>query len=245
MSIDAPPLERELVPTRAADIAETQAGAFSASFAELSPRDRYKLLCGAIVPRPIALVTTSDADGRVNAAPFSFFNVFGEDPALVILGLQHRPEGSTKDTNRNIRERSGFVVNLVDEALADAMNICAIDFPPDESEIEAAGLALLPSVAVAPPRIAQAPVALECRRHALLTFGPDRDILIGEVIHMHARAGLLNATTLHMDAHAYRPIGRLAGNLYARQGEVFALERQSYEEWRQRQPNGVEPREPV
>lgn len=204
---------------------------YSASFADLSPRDRYKLLCGAIVPRPIALVTTLHTAGRVNAAPFSFFNVFAEDPALVVLGLQHRPEGDAKDTNRNIRESGEFVVNLVDEPLAEAMNVCSIDFPPEVSEVEAAGLDLVASTAVEPPRIASAPVALECRRTMLLTFGPDRDLLIGEVLHLHARPGLIDPATLYMDHAAYRPIGRLFGSLYCRQGDVFSLPRESYPDW--------------
>jgi flavin reductase (DIM6/NTAB) family NADH-FMN oxidoreductase RutF len=99
------------------------------SFRELDPHDRYKLLCGVVVPRPIALVTTLDENGAVNAAPFSFFNVFSEDPPLVVLGLQHKADLSPKDTTRNIRRSGQFVVHLVDEALAAVMNDCAIDFP--------------------------------------------------------------------------------------------------------------------
>ena len=204
---------------------------FSVSFDELSPRDRYKLLCGVVIPRPIALVTTSDADGRVNAAPFSFFNVFSEDPALVVLGLQHRPGEEAKDTTRNIRERDEFVVNLVDEALAEAMNICAIDFPPERSELEAAALPVSASQAVRPPRIAAAPFALECRRTEILTFGPEREIVIGEVLHLHGRGGLIDPTTLYIDVDAYRPVGRLFGDLYSRQRETFALPRRSYQDW--------------
>lgn len=204
---------------------------FSAALADLAPRDRYKLLCGAVVPRPIALVSTQDAEGRVNAAPFSFFNVFSEEPALVVLGLQHKPDASAKDTTRNIREHGEFVVNLVDEALAEAMNICAVDFPAEMSEIDAAGLDLAPSIAVRPPRIAAAPFALECRRTVILSFGPQRDLLIGEVLHFHGRAGLVDPETLYIDVEAYRPVGRLFGNLYSRQREVFALARRSYDEW--------------
>src|SRR5579864_9307133 len=97
----------------------------SFSFHDLAPRDRYKLLCAVVVPRPIALVTTLDENGALNAAPFSFFNVFSEDPALVVLGLQHRPDGTPKDTTRNIHRCGEFVVHMVDEALASAMNDCA------------------------------------------------------------------------------------------------------------------------
>ena len=95
------------------------------SLRELDPRDRYKLLCGVIVPRPIALVTTLDENGAVNAAPFSFFNVFSESPALIVLGLQHKPDHSPKDTTRNIHRDGEFVVHMVDEALSVAMNDCA------------------------------------------------------------------------------------------------------------------------
>jgi flavin reductase (DIM6/NTAB) family NADH-FMN oxidoreductase RutF len=98
-------------------------------FRELDSHDRYKLLCGVVVPRPIALVTTLDENGAVNAAPFSFFNVFSEDPPLVVLGLQHRADLSPKDTTRNIQRNGQFVVHMVDEALAAAMNDCAVDFP--------------------------------------------------------------------------------------------------------------------
>ena len=116
------------------------------SFRELDPRDRYKLLCGVVVPRPIALVTTLDENGSVNAAPFSFFNVFSEDPPLLVLGLQHKADFSPKDTTRNIHRSGQFVVHLVDEALAATMNDCAIDFPSGDSEVEATGLKTLPSI---------------------------------------------------------------------------------------------------
>ena len=122
-------------------------------FAELAATDRYKLLGGLIVPRPIALVTSHSPDGRVNAAPFSFFNVFAEEPPLVVLGLGISPLGGAKDTTLNIRDTGEFVVNLVDEPIAEAMNLCAIDFPPEISEVEVAGLDLAPSEKVAPPRI--------------------------------------------------------------------------------------------
>ena len=101
----------------------------SLSFADLEPRQRYKLLCGLVVPRPIALVTTLSPAGVVNAAPFSFFNVFSENPALIVLGLQHNADGTPKDTTRNIQISSEFVVNLVDEGIAEAMNITATEFP--------------------------------------------------------------------------------------------------------------------
>jgi flavin reductase (DIM6/NTAB) family NADH-FMN oxidoreductase RutF len=114
-------------------------GHLSFNFAELQPSQRYKLLCGLVVPRPIALVTSISREGIVNAAPFSFFNVFSEHPALLVLGLQHNQDGSPKDTTRNIHLSGEFVVNLVDEALAEAMNLTATDFPPGEGEPMALG----------------------------------------------------------------------------------------------------------
>lgn len=203
----------------------------SLPFPDLDPRERYKLLCAVIIPRPIALVTTVDEAGGVNAAPFSFFNVFSEDPALVVLGLQHREGGALKDTTRNIARSGVFVVNLVDEPLAEAMNLCAVDFPPQVSETDAAGLDLRPGIDVPVPHLAGAPFAFECRRTVSLAFGPGREILIGECLRLHARPGLLDPATLRVAAEAYRPVGRLFGDLYARQGDRFALSRQSYEDW--------------
>jgi flavin reductase (DIM6/NTAB) family NADH-FMN oxidoreductase RutF len=203
----------------------------SLSFADLAPRDRYKLLCGTIVPRPIALVTTLGPGGDVNAAPFSFFNVFSEEPALIVLGLQHKPDHAPKDTTRNIARTGHFVVNLVDEALADAMNICAVDFPPEVSEIGAAGVTLREGVEIPVPHIAEAPFALECRREVSLVFGPQRELLVGEVLRLHARPGLLDTARMRINADAYRPVGRLFGDGYARQNDRFDLVRQSYADW--------------
>ena len=108
----------------------------------LSEHDRYKLLISLVIPRPIALVTTLGPTGVVNAAPFSFFNMFSESPPLAVLGLQVKPDGGLKDTSAHIRDRGEFVINLVDEALGQQMNQCAVDFPPEISEIDAAKLTL-------------------------------------------------------------------------------------------------------
>jgi flavin reductase (DIM6/NTAB) family NADH-FMN oxidoreductase RutF len=211
------------------------------SFRELDPHDRYKLLCGVVVPRPIALVTTLDENGAVNAAPFSFFNVFSEDPPLVVLGLQHKADLSLKDTTRNIRRDGEFVVHMVDEALAATMNDCAVDFPAGSSEVIAAGLATLPSVDVRVPRLAAAPFALECRRHVALSFSPGRELLVSEVLRLHAREGLVDTVNMYIDLASYRPIGRMFGNLYTYQRERFAMDRESYAQWsaRARAANGA------
>lgn len=206
----------------------------SFTFSELQPRQRYKLLCGLVVPRPIALVTTMSPDGVVNAAPYSFFNVFSENPALLVLGLQHNDDGSPKDTTRNIHLTGEFVVNLVDEAIADDMNLTATDFPPGEGEPVALGMPTAASKLVKPPRLAAAPAAFECRRMVGMAFGPQRELLIGEVLGVHVRAGIVDPATLNVDFAALAPVGRLCGHMYARQRDMFELKRITYAQWKAR-----------
>lgn len=189
-------------------------------FATLSPRDRYKLLCAVVIPRPVAWVTTLGETGVVNAAPFSFFNVFGEDPALVVLGLQHRAGGVPKDTTRNIRRSGAFVINIATPDLADAMVASAAAYPPDRGEPSALGLATAPSTRVAPPRLADAPVALECCRRTTLTFDPGRELVVGEVVALHARDGLIDPDTLRADWAGTFPLARLFGDRYGRVEEI-------------------------
>jgi flavin reductase (DIM6/NTAB) family NADH-FMN oxidoreductase RutF len=202
---------------------------------ELEPAQRYKLLGGLVVPRPIALVTTRDPDGRDNAAPFSFFNVLAEEPPLVVLGLGISPTGRAKDTTNNIRDNGEFVVNLVDEPIAAAMNLCAIDLPPEVSEVELARFTLLPAETVAPGRIAEAPVSLECRRYVTLQPGRERYIVLGEVLMLHVRDGIVDPERLHVDRDRYAPIGRLFGGGYVRTRDRFEMPRISYAEWLARQ----------
>src|SRR5947209_2654849 len=171
--------------------------------AAMAQRDRYKLLIGLVIPRPIALVTTLGPTGVVNAAPFSFFNMFSESPPLAVLGLQVRPDGGLKDTAAHIRERGEFVINLVDEALGAQMNQCAVDFPPEISEIEAAKLNVLPSEKIKTPRIAEAPAALECRHYTTLEVSAARRLAIGEVVHIHVRGGLWDTEKMRIDMKAY------------------------------------------
>ena len=203
----------------------------SYDLASLSPHDRYKILISLVIPRPIALVTTLGPTGIVNAAPFSFFNIFSEDPALCVLGLQAKPGGGLKDTSAHIRDRGAFVVNLVDEAIGKQMNQCAVDFPPEISEIDAAKLSLLPSEKVKIPRIAEAPAALECRHYTTLEVSSLRRLAIGEIVHVHVRKGLWDPDKMRVDMTQYRPLARLFGNYYASLGEPFTHVRQSYEEW--------------
>lgn len=191
-------------------------------FAALTPRERYKLLIGTVVPRPIALVTTASPEGRANAAPFSFFNCLSADPAIVALGVEIRADGSPKDTGRNIRQTGCFTVNIVSDALVEAMNVCAVPFGPEVDELERAGLAMLPGTAVASPRIALAPAALECRLHSFLEIGSSREIILGEVVHAHIRADAVNAQ-LHIDPKLIDAVGRMGGHGYASTRDYFDL----------------------
>ncbi len=136
-------------------------------FAKLTERERYKILIGTVIPRPIALVTTADRDGRHNAGPFSFFNVLTHDPAIVAIGVENYADMRFKDTARNIRETGEFTVHICDNALVDQMEICAIKFGPGINEMEEAGLETVPGEMVSSPRILAAPAALECRRHTV------------------------------------------------------------------------------
>jgi len=198
---------------------------------ELDGQQRYKLLSSLVVPRPISFVTTINDKGVVNAAPYSFFNVFSEDPPLVVIGIGRRSDGTLKDTALNIEANGEFVVNLVDEGIAHAMNVAATDFPPDQSEIDPAGLDLVASTLVAPPRIAQAPAALECKNHTTLLVATDRRLVVGEVLAVHTRDGLIDPANLRLDFEAYRPVGRLFANLYCRTRDTFELVRMSYADW--------------
>jgi flavin reductase (DIM6/NTAB) family NADH-FMN oxidoreductase RutF len=202
--------------------------------AKLEPRERYKLLIGLVVPRPIALMTTVSKTGVVNTAPYSFFNMFSENPALVVVGIDARADGSMKDSAKNARDTGVFVVNLVDEALAIAMNDCAVDFPPDMGEPDMLGLPLASGIYVPVPHLADAPAALECRKTMMINIGPNRELLIGEVLGVRVRDGIVDRDTLRVDFDAYKPVGRLAGSLYARQHDRFKLERESFEAWKSR-----------
>src|SRR3984957_12353455 len=154
-------------------------------FRTLSARDRYKLMIGTVVPRPIALVTTVDPQGRINAAPFSFFNCLSADPPILALGVENHPDMSFKDTALNIRLTEVFTVNIVSHAIAEAMHICAVPFAPGSDELRAAGLTAMPGKLVAAPWIKEGPPAFECRRHVMLELGKSRQIILGEIVFAH------------------------------------------------------------
>jgi len=161
------------------------------ALADLPALERYKLLIGLVIPRPIAWISTVNDRGVANCAPFSFFNVFSEDPPLCIVSFNLRTDGQMKHTLKNIRRSGEFVVNLVDEANANAMQRSSNEYPEEESEFEKTGLTPVPATRVAHPRIAEAAASLECRVERRLEFGPERELVIGEILHLHAREGRL------------------------------------------------------
>lgn len=186
----------------------------------LEPGIRYKLLTATVIPRPVAWVTTIGEAGQVNAAPYSFFNVFGQDPALIVLGLEHRKDGSLKDTTANIRRTGEFVVNIASIDLLDEMVGTAAAYPEAVSEPEALGLALEPSAKVAPPRLAAAPVSIECVQLQTLNFSAERDLVIGRAVAMAARDGLIDTETWRVEWQDDYPVARLFGERYARLDEL-------------------------
>lgn len=198
-------------------------------FAALTRAQRYKLLVGLVIPRPIALVSTRAASGATNAAPFSFFNVLGDDPPIVIVSIEDRDDGRVKDSARNITATGEFVVNLVDEAIVERMHGCSLDYPPEASEFDIVGFTAAPSRAVAAPRIAEAPVSLECVVHTVVPI-ETRKLFIGRIVWLHARAGIVDPATLRVRTEAYFPVGRLFANRYTRTREQFAVAANSYNE---------------
>lgn len=189
----------------------------------LTPYQRYKLMTGLIVPRPIALVTTLNAQGVVNAAPFSLFNMIGEEPPLVLISLNRSAAGALKDTAVNILANEQFVVHIADEAMAQAMHDCGTALPPDQSEIDLVGLSTTPSSSVAPPRIVEAPVAFECQLAEKMET-ESRHIFIGRVLRLHARDGLLDMEKHHVRLDDYFPVARFGSDLYVRTRDRFKME---------------------
>ena len=191
-------------------------------FTRLGPQDRYRLLTNFVGPRPIALVSTLSESGQDNAAPMSFFNVFSHDPALVILGIQCRPDGQQKDTVRNIRRDGEFVVNMVDMALADAMLVCGLAVAADVDEVALAGLTSAACGHVRARRIVESPCAMECRVDRLLEYGA-RLIVIGEVLQMHVRRDCLDEAGRYVNPGTYQPIARLHADNYITSDRQFVM----------------------
>jgi flavin reductase (DIM6/NTAB) family NADH-FMN oxidoreductase RutF len=192
-------------------------------FAPLTEYQRYKLMASLIVPRPIALITTLNADGVVNAAPFSMFNMLGEEPPIVMVSINRLQDGDLKHTAQNIVAHKDFVVHISDEAMAQRMHRCGERFPADVSELAAVGLTAAPCKVVRPPRIVEAPVAFECTLHELLETA-SRQIFIGQVRWLHAREGLIDTDTWRVRLQDYFPVARFGASFYVNTRERFSLE---------------------
>ncbi|MBR0775028.1 flavin reductase family protein [Bradyrhizobium diazoefficiens] len=183
---------------------------------DLTPRERYKVLTSFVLPRPIAWVTSVGPTGVVNAAPFSFFNAFCEDPPLCMFAANRKPNGQDKDTFLNIQRTGEFVVNLTDEPLARAMHESSGDFPPEIGEPDYLGLKLAPSTKIAVPRLADTPWAMECRLWKMIDVNDDRRLIMGEGIHFHIRDELWDADKMRVHMERYHPIGRMFADRYCR-----------------------------
>jgi flavin reductase (DIM6/NTAB) family NADH-FMN oxidoreductase RutF len=185
----------------------------------------YAMLVSLVTPRPIAWVTSVSRDGKLNAAPFSFFNALGADPPIIGFCPGDRDDGEPKDTARNVRQTHEFVVNLVDEAVAEAMNQTAASLPYGTDELEAVGLTTAPSSSVRPPRIAEAPASFECAEWGTLQIGGNR-LIIGLVKRLHVREELIDPETLRIRSERFQVIGRMASpNWYCRTRDRFEMVR--------------------
>lgn len=185
----------------------------------------YAILAGLVMPRPIAWVTTLNENGTVNAAPFSFFNVFGDDPPLLIFAPGDRADGTPKDSALNAKRTGEFVVNLVSEELKEAMNATASTLPHGASEIDHVGVATLRSSVVSPPRIADAPAALECMVHSVQRIGSNR-IVLGIVHRVHVQDAIFDAGVLRIRQEMYHPVGRMGSpNWYCHTADLFEMVR--------------------
>jgi flavin reductase (DIM6/NTAB) family NADH-FMN oxidoreductase RutF len=195
--------------------------------ADLPPDLGYKLLTSTITPRPIAWVSTLGQTGVVNVAPYSFFNAMGHTPPVVALGLLRDASRGFKDTARNILDSGEFVVNLVPEGMMQEMSATSAALPPEESELEAAGLRAAPSTHIRPPRLADSPVSFECVTHAAVVTGPQQTIVIGRVLAVHvADRFVLEADKGYIDTPALGLVARMHGaGWYARSTDLFQLAR--------------------
>jgi len=191
--------------------------------AELPAHERYKLLIGLVIPRPIAWISTWSENGVANCAPFSFFNVFSEDPPLCVIGINPRSDGAMKHSLKNIRRTREFVVNLVDEATANAMHLSSREYPEEVSEFEQVGLTTAPAITVKHPRIAEAAACLECRVERIVEISGTRELVLGEIQLVHARGGIIDPQTKRISEAHYRPIGRLFGERYCTTRQRFNL----------------------
>ncbi len=195
---------------------------------ELSRQAMYKVLIGSVVPRPIAWVSSVDADGARNLAPFSYCNIACIEPPMLLFCPQHRPDGSHKHTLDNVRATGEFVLHIVSEDLVAPMNQTSADYPQGMDEFAQTGLDAVPSELIAPPRVAAAKIAFECRVEQIVSLGgaSGAAVVIGRVLLVHVADDVWNDGYIVLDA--LEPVARLAGNGYARVTDTFDLPRPEY-----------------
>jgi flavin reductase (DIM6/NTAB) family NADH-FMN oxidoreductase RutF len=187
----------------------------------------YRALVGIVTPRPIAWVTTVDGGGRINLAPFSFFNAFGANPPVVVFSPTLRRDGSKKDTLLNLYEVPEFVLSAAVEGLAERMNATAKELPRGQSEAEFAGLTVVPATKVRPPRVAESPIHMECRVCQIMSIGDGpiaANLVIGQVLLIHIADSVLDANGA-VDPRKLRTIARLGGDYYCRSTDLFEMRR--------------------
>ncbi len=191
----------------------------------VAPQSIYKLLIGCVVPRPIAWVSSLSEDAMPNLAPFSFFMAVCNNPPTLAFSSGRR-EDKKKDTVRNIEYTQDFVVNLVDDALAEQMNLTSGEYPPAVDEFALTGLTAAPGIKVKAPRVAEAPISMECRVVQILPVGHGpHSLVLGEIVSFHIRYDLYDPNTGRIDMHRLHPVGRLAGNLYTHVHDIFEMKR--------------------
>jgi flavin reductase (DIM6/NTAB) family NADH-FMN oxidoreductase RutF len=201
--------------------------------ANAEKRQIYSLLCGLIAPRPVAWITSMNAAGHLDAAPFSAFNYVGMDPPIVAVGIANEPGPGAiaKQTAQNIRNTGEFVVNVVSEAVAETMNFTAIDFPPEIKHLEIGALKTEPSLIVKVPRIAASPASLECRELMTMEIGRNR-IILGQVVAVHVKDEFIDQTGHYIRAEELHAIGRMNGlGAYVKTRDAFfSIPRVTYAE---------------
>jgi flavin reductase (DIM6/NTAB) family NADH-FMN oxidoreductase RutF len=202
-------------------------------FDSMSPAARFAFLTAAVVPRPVALITTLTPAGTCNAAPYTFFSIAGTEPPMVTVTVLPTPDGRMKDTGANILHSKEFVINLVSEDLAAAMNLTCIDAPAGIDEMALAELAPAPSIKVKPPRVARSPVALECVLHSTVPLSANQLIILGRIVHAHVSDDIvLDVREPLLDTNAMRLIGGMHGaKWYTRTSDLFAMDRPTWNDW--------------
>ena len=202
-------------------------------FDTMSPAARFSFLTGAVVPRPIALISTMTPAGVCNVAPYTFFSIAGTEPPMVTVTILPTLDGRMKDTGTNILHSKEFVINLVSEDLAEAMNITCIDAPADVSELVLAELEPAHSTKVRPPRVARSPAALECVLHSTVPLSANQFIILGRIVHAHVRDELvLDANEPLLDTNSMQLIGGMHGaKWYTRTSDLLCMDRPTWSDW--------------